>query len=130
LKGSLLAMVTILMVALFALPLSHGSQAEVSVMVLAWGVAFGAIPLCLSIWMQLAVPDMPEAGSALFIGIIQVAIALGSLAGGAVVDHVGVPVDFWLGSVLALSGLAAIASFGMAKPAATPLQQKQAAGKR
>jgi len=130
LKGSLLAMVTILMVALFALPLSRGSQAEVSVMVLAWGVAFGAIPLCLSIWMQLAVPDMPEAGSALFIGIIQVAIALGSLAGGAVVDHVGVPVDFWLGSVLALSGLAAIASFGMAKPAALPLQQKQAAGKR
>jgi predicted MFS family arabinose efflux permease len=130
LKGSLLAMVAILMIALFALPLSHASQAEVSVVVLAWGVAFGAIPLCLSIWMQLSVPDMPEAGSALFIGIIQVAIALGSLAGGAVVDHVGVPVDFWLGSVLALSGLAAIASFGIAKPQSLPLQQKQSAGKR
>jgi predicted MFS family arabinose efflux permease len=111
LKGSLLAMVGILMIALFALPMSHGSQAEVSVVVLAWGVAFGAIPLCLSIWMQLSVPDMPEAGSALFISIIQVAIALGSLAGGALVDKVGVPVDFWFGSILALSGLSAIASF-------------------
>jgi predicted MFS family arabinose efflux permease len=111
LKGALLAMVGILMIALFALPFSHGSRAEVSVMVLAWGIAFGAIPLCLSIWMQQSVPDMPEAGSALFISIIQVAIALGSLAGGSLVDKVGVPVDFWFGSILALSGLAAIVSF-------------------
>jgi predicted MFS family arabinose efflux permease len=79
---------------------------------LAWGVAFGAIPLCLSIWMQLSTPDMPEAGSALFISIIQVAIALGSFAGGAVVDSAGVSVNFWFGSVLALAGLAAIVSFG------------------
>jgi predicted MFS family arabinose efflux permease len=113
LKGSLLAMVAILMIALFVLPMSHSSPVEVSVVVLAWGVAFGAIPLCLSIWMQMAVPDMPEAGSALFISIIQVAIAVGSLAGGALVDNVGVPVDFWFGSVLALSGLAAIVSFRM-----------------
>jgi predicted MFS family arabinose efflux permease len=111
LKGSLLAMVGILMIALFALPLSHGARVEVSVMVLAWGVAFGAIPLCLSVWMQQSVPDMPEAGSALFISIIQVAIALGSLAGGSLVDKVGVPMDFRFGSILALSGLGAIVSF-------------------
>ncbi|MDB5775864.1 MAG: Sugar efflux transporter [Herbaspirillum sp.] len=111
LKASLLAMVTVLMIALFALPLSHGSGAGVSAAVLAWGVAFGAIPLCLSIWMQLSAPDMPEAVTALFISIIQVAIALGSLAGGAVVDNVGVPVDFWFGSVLALAGLGAIVRF-------------------
>jgi predicted MFS family arabinose efflux permease len=84
--------------------LSHGSRAEVSVMVWAWGVAFGAIPLCLSIWMQQSVPDMPEAGSALLISIIQVAIALGLLVAGSLVDKVGVPVDFWFGSILALSG--------------------------
>jgi predicted MFS family arabinose efflux permease len=113
LKGSLLAMVAILMIALFALPLSHSSPVEVIVVVLAWGVAFGAFPLCLSIWMQMAVPDMPEAGSALFISIIQVAIAVGSLAGGALVDNVGVPVDFYFGSILALSGLAAILTFRM-----------------
>jgi predicted MFS family arabinose efflux permease len=82
------------------------------VAILVWGVAFGAIPLCLSVWMQLATPDLPEAGSALFVGIIQVAIAVGSSVGGTVVDRVGIPADFWFGSALALLGLAAIACFG------------------
>jgi predicted MFS family arabinose efflux permease len=113
LKVSLFAMVSTLMISLSALPLLHDSQAGVIVAVLAWGVAFGAIPLCLSIWMQLSSPDLPEAGSALFVSIIQVAIAVGSLTGGMVVDRVGVPADFWFGSFLALAGLSAIASFGV-----------------
>lgn len=53
-----------------------------------------------------------EAGSALFVSIIQVAIALGSLFGGVVVDHVGISAYFLFGSGLALLGLAALASFG------------------
>jgi predicted MFS family arabinose efflux permease len=113
LKASLFTMVSILMLALAALPLLRDSQISVIAAVLAWGVAFGAIPLCLSIWMQQAAPDLPEAGSALFVGIIQVAIALGSLGGGKVVDTIGIPADFWFGSVVALAGLAAIISFGM-----------------
>jgi predicted MFS family arabinose efflux permease len=113
LKASVFSMVLILMIALFALPLLHASATGVVVAVLAWGVAFGAIPLCLSVWMQASTPDLPEAGSALFVSIIQVAIAVGSLAGGAVVDSIGVPADFWFGTALAVAGLGAIASFGM-----------------
>jgi len=41
-----------------------------------------------------------------------VAIAVGSLVGGIVVDHVGIATDFLFGSGLALLGLAALASFG------------------
>jgi predicted MFS family arabinose efflux permease len=70
------------------------------------------LPLCFSVWIQRATPDFPEAGSALFVSIIQVAIAVGSLAGGTIVDRVGIPADFLLGSALALLGLAALASFG------------------
>jgi predicted MFS family arabinose efflux permease len=113
LTASLVAMVLVLMIALFALPLLRDSQVGVTAAVMAWGVAFGAIPLCLSIWMQKSSPDLPEAGSALFVSIIQVAIAVGSYTGGVVVDAVGVPADFRLGSVLALAGLVVIASFGM-----------------
>lgn len=112
LKASLAAVVSLLMVALFALPLIQHSVPAVVFTVLVWGVAFGAIPLCLSVWMQLATPDLPEAGSALFVGIIQVAIAAGSLIGGAVVDRLGVHTDFWFGGSLALLGLAVVASFG------------------
>ncbi len=118
LKGSLMTMVVLLMTALLTMPLLKHSDIAVIVTVLAWGIAFGAIPLCLSVWIQLATPDLPEAGSALFVGIIQVAIAVGSLVGGTVVDRVGIPADFWLGSALAMLGLAAIASFGSdGKPA-------------
>ena len=112
LKASLGTVVSLLMFALLTMPLLRHSEPAVTVTVLLWGIAFGAIPLCLSGWMQLATPEQPEAGSALFVGIIQVAIAVGSLVGGTVVDHVGIPADFWFGSALAFLGLAAIAGFG------------------
>jgi predicted MFS family arabinose efflux permease len=112
LKASLSTVVVLLMLALSTMPLLRHSEAAVTVTVLVWGIAFGAIPLCLSVWMQLVTSDLPEAGSALFVGMIQVAIAVGSMVGGTVVDRVGIPADFWFGSALALLGLAAIASFG------------------
>jgi predicted MFS family arabinose efflux permease len=117
LKMSLGAVISLLMFALVLLPLLQHSTIGVAALVLAWGIAFGALPLCLSIWIQRATPDSPEAGSALFVSIIQVAIALGSLVGGLVVDHVGISADFLLGSGLALLGLAALASFGRGEKA-------------
>jgi len=113
LQASLFGMVSVLMIALLCLPLVHASGFGVTAMVIAWGIAFGAIPLCLSIWLQLSSPDLPEAGSALFVSIVQVAIAVGSFVGGVVVDAVGIPSTMWLGSALGLLGLVAIASFGM-----------------
>ncbi|WNC93925.1 MFS transporter [Paraburkholderia sp. FT54] len=117
LKMSLGAVISLLMFALVLLPLLQHSTIGVAALVLAWGIAFGALPLCLSIWIQRATPDSPEAGSALFVSIIQVAIALGSLVGGLVVDHVGISADFLLGSGLGLLGLAALASFGRGEKA-------------
>jgi predicted MFS family arabinose efflux permease len=112
LKASLATMVSLLMFALLSMPLLRHSQLAITVDVLAWGISFGALPLCFSVWIQRATPDLPEAGSALFVSIIQVAIAVGSLVGGTIVDSVGVPDDFLLGSALALLGLAPLASFG------------------
>ncbi|WP_144141550.1 MFS transporter [Paraburkholderia sp. BCC1884] len=112
LKLSVGTMISLLMFALVLLPLLQHSPLGVLALVLMWGIAFGALPLCFSIWIQRATPDAPEAGSALFVSIIQVAIALGSLVGGQVVDHVGISADFLFGSGLALLGLAALASFG------------------
>jgi predicted MFS family arabinose efflux permease len=112
LKTSVGTMISLLMFALVSLPLLQHSSLGVMTFVLAWGVSFGALPLCFSIWVQRATPESPEAGSALFVSIIQVAIASGSLVGGVVVDHVGILADFLLGGGLALLGLAALASFG------------------
>lgn len=112
LKASLVAMVSLLMLALLAIPLVRNSEPAVVLFVVVWGIAFGALPLCLSVWMQQATADLPEAGSALFVGIIQVAIAVGSLTGGMVVDRIGISADFWFGSALAMLGLATIVGVG------------------
>ncbi|WP_397452238.1 MFS transporter [Pseudomonas sp. NA-150] len=113
LQASLFWMVVLLMVAEVAMPLLQSSAPSVTLAVLAWGVAYGAIPLCLSLWLQQTAPDLPEAGSAMLVMGFQVAIALGSFGGGVVVDHVGVPATLWTGAVLALLSLFLIASFGV-----------------
>ncbi|MGF6923178.1 MFS transporter [Paraburkholderia sp. 40] len=111
LKRSLATVTVLLLCALLILPFLKSVPLAAIAAVMAWGIAFGAIPLCLSVWMQDATPDLPEAGSALFVGIIQVAIAVGSSVGGTIVDRVGIPADFWLGSALALLGLITLAGF-------------------
>ena len=111
LKRSLASMIALVMVALFALPYLHASPIGVIAAIVAWGVAYGAIPLCLSIWMSFSTPEQPEAGSSMFVSTVQTAIATGSLVGGAVVDHLGIPATMHLGAWLALIGIVVIASF-------------------
>ncbi|WP_322105561.1 MFS transporter [Paraburkholderia sp. J41] len=105
LKTSVAAMTALLLCAISAMiVLDHVRAAEVAAM-LTWGVAFGALPLCFSVWIQRSTDDLPEAGSALFVSVIQVAIAVGSSVGGTIVDRAGIHADFVLGIGLALLGL-------------------------
>ena len=108
---SLSAMTALVMASLVALPAFAHMHGAVVAGVLAWGIAYGAIPLCLSVWMQLTSPDRPEAASALFVSAVQTAIAAGSLAGGVVVDHAGATGAMHLGVLLSVLGLAVLASF-------------------
>ncbi|MFM0337060.1 MFS transporter [Paraburkholderia fungorum] len=105
LKRTMMLVVTLLLCALLGLPLLSHSHIGVATLLMVWGAAFGGIPLCCSVWMQRATPDDPEAGSALLVCIVQVAIAIGSSVGGAVVDHLGIPANFALASALAFAGL-------------------------
>ena len=61
---SLFAMTALVMVALVALPAFAHMHGAVVAGVLAWGIAYGAIPLCLSVWMQMTSPKQPEAAEA------------------------------------------------------------------
>lgn len=87
--------------------------AAVAIAVLLWGAAYGAIPLGVSTWMQLTSPRVPEASSAMLVTTFQVAIAAGSLLGGLMVDHAGVPSSLWMGAALGVLGLAVMLSFGI-----------------
>lgn len=113
LRASLGAVVLLMVIAQLALPQLQG--AGVVLAVLAWGIAYGAIPLGVSTWMQLTSPQLPEASSAMLVTMFQVAIASGSLFGGWMVDHHGVPSALWLGAGIGMLGVAVMLSFGLGK---------------
>jgi predicted MFS family arabinose efflux permease len=108
LKKAVAAMILLLLGAMSSmLLLEHSPIGETAGMLL-WGIAFGALPLCFSVWIQRDTTELPEAGSAMFVSVIQVAIAVGSAVGGTIVDRAGIHADFTLGLGLALLGLAAL----------------------
>jgi predicted MFS family arabinose efflux permease len=76
-----------------------------------WGLAFGAIPVCMQIWMYHCAPDAYEGGAALFVGVAQIALAIGSFMGGVVVDSSGVGSALILGGVLCLASAIVLAFF-------------------
>ncbi|MEK6314715.1 MULTISPECIES: MFS transporter [Burkholderia] len=105
LKKSTMLMIVLLMSALAVMFLVAHSTIGETIGILLWGISFGALPLCFSVWIQRAAADLPEAGSAMFVSIINLSIAIGSAAGGAIVDRAGVRADFVPGLVLVVLGL-------------------------
>ncbi|QXH34858.1 MFS transporter [Pseudomonas muyukensis] len=63
---------------------------------LAWGLAYGGVSVGLMTWMIKAAPAAVEVATALFIGLFNVGIALGSWAGGQIVDHFALQHLLWL----------------------------------
>ena len=125
---SVAVMILLLLGAIVSMLLFGHSHIGETAAMLIWGVAFGALPLCFSVWIQRGTADYPEAGSAMFVSIIQVAIAMGSAVGGAIVDRAGVETDFMLGAGLAVLGLltlqrvTALGRSGMARTAKGPCE--------
>ncbi|MBU9809723.1 MFS transporter [Rahnella sp. SL6] len=110
----LLLSVSVLVLSLFPVPL-----ALACVLVILWGLAFGALPVCLNIWTYQASPALFETGSALLVCVFQTSLALGALSGGILADHAGVSSAFLLGGVLTL--LAGITIF-LSRPQPAVLQ--------
>ena len=80
------ALITLLAASL----LVAGSSVTVTaVVVTLWGFAFGAFPVGFQTWMVRAAPDQAEAAGGLLVAAFQIAIAVGAIGGGLLVDHVG-----------------------------------------
>jgi predicted MFS family arabinose efflux permease len=81
-------------------------------LVTVWGVAFGAVPVCVQIWMYKADPVRFEGGSALMVASFQIALSAGAFGGGLVVDTAGLRATMLLGAALSLGGALLIGSLG------------------
>ncbi|MET8745045.1 MFS transporter [Streptomyces sp. NPDC004728] len=83
------------------LPVLGRWDAGAVALLIVWGVAYGAVPVCSQTWFAKAAPDTPEAASVLFTASFQATFALGALAGGAVLDHLSVSAVMLLGGAVA-----------------------------
>jgi predicted MFS family arabinose efflux permease len=78
--GALIAAATLL------LPLAGSTVAGTVGLLVLWGLAYGAVPVCSQALFLRAAPDAPEAATVLFTSSFQATFAVGALLGGVVVD--------------------------------------------
>jgi predicted MFS family arabinose efflux permease len=78
-----------------------------------WGMVWGGLPLGLQTWMATATPSGAEAGLAMFVTTLQVALAVGSTIGGVAVSLAGIAPDFALAAAIALAGTVVLVSIGL-----------------
>ncbi|WP_420367493.1 MFS transporter [Curtobacterium sp. L1-20] len=115
----------VLAAAVALLPVVAHLSVVVFAVLVVWGLIWGGIPLALQTWMVQAAPERVEAGQAMFVATLQVALAVGSVVGGIVVSSSGITVDFGFGAVLALIGAATLVVLGRRRsPRPTALLQR------
>jgi predicted MFS family arabinose efflux permease len=112
----------VLAAAVVLLPLLVHSTFAVLALVVVWGFAWGGLPLAMQTWMSTASPAGSETGLALFVTTIQLAIAVGSILGGAAVTSFGIAADFWLAGGIALVGDVVFVALGSRAAATAPAE--------
>ncbi|MCC5574409.1 MFS transporter [Microtetraspora sp. AC03309] len=74
------------------------------IVLVVWGLGYGGVGVTLQLWIMRS--GGGEMGTALFVCAFNVSIALGSFAGGRVVDGVSISAVMWVGAALAAAGAA------------------------
>ncbi|MFF0579842.1 MFS transporter [Streptosporangium saharense] len=85
------------------------------VMLVVWGLGYGGVGVALQLWILRSGDG--EMGTAFFVGVFNVSIALGAFVGGRIVDGVSLPGVMWVGTALALVAVAVTAAFGRTRTA-------------
>ncbi len=94
--GSLLALVLVL------LPILGASNGPALGLLVVWGLAYGAVPVCSQSWFVASAPDTPEAATVLFTSSFQLTICVGALVGGLIVDAASTSAVMGIGAAPAI----------------------------
>ncbi len=78
-----------------------------------WGLAYGGLSVGLMTWMMKAAPHALEIAAALYVGVFNTGIALGSWSGGQIVDMLTLTDTLWLACGLAAAALFLAVAAGM-----------------
>ncbi|GAA3117378.1 MFS transporter [Streptosporangium carneum] len=109
LRRTILAVTGLLTLSVLLIPVAGEAPATVTVLLAVWGAAYGGVSISMQTWLARAASRVPEAGSALFVAMFNIAISLGALLGGRVADAVTVSGVMWLGG--GLVACAAVTAF-------------------
>lgn len=92
----------LLAAAMAALAVTDHGGLSAAVILVIWGLGYGAVPVTLQNWILNAAPTAAEAASSLYVSMFNLSIALGALVGGLAVDAVSTTSVLWIGGVLAV----------------------------
>ncbi|MFI9366465.1 MFS transporter [Kitasatospora sp. NPDC053057] len=87
------------------LPSAIGSVVTVLLVLVVWGASYGGVSISTQTWVRTADPSRIEASAAVWAGVFNASIALGSLAGGLVVDRAGNHAVLFTAAALTAAGL-------------------------
>ncbi|WP_129669142.1 MFS transporter [Phytoactinopolyspora endophytica] len=90
------------------LPVLGRSVPGAVVLLVVWGTAYGAVPVCSQSWFAASAPHAPEAATVVFTASFQATIAVGALVGGVVVDATSPSVVMVLGGTVAILMVATV----------------------
>lgn len=102
LHRTVLGIVLALAAVLALQPLVGTSAPGGTALLLLWGLAYGGASVSLQSWMIAAAPRAVEAATALWVSVFNLAIGLGALVGGLVVDRTALVGVLWLAAALFL----------------------------
>ncbi|WP_116947803.1 MFS transporter [Jiangella endophytica] len=74
-----------------------------TVAIVLWGLAFNMVPVATQLWVTRVEPERVESAMSLQVTAFQVAITIGSAAGGALLDAYGVGLPFIVGAAAAVA---------------------------
>lgn len=97
-----IAVGVLLAAALALFPFAGGNPVSGVVLLIVWGLVFGTVPVSVQTWIFKAAPDQTEPASALNTSVFNLAIALGALIGGVVVDSVSLKGVMWFAGAVAV----------------------------
>jgi DHA1 family purine ribonucleoside efflux pump-like MFS transporter len=104
LRGAVLVFPVAMGAGMAVFALGGGSAGSTIASVALWGLAFGGIPTLLQTWMARAEPERLESVGGLVVATFQVAIAVGAVVGGVLVDAVGVHTALVAGGIAGIAG--------------------------
>ena len=118
LHNTVVATVWIFVLSLAAMAVFATSPIFAGAALLIWAFSWGMAPVGTQLWLYNATLHAPEAAQAMNTSVFQLSIGLGSLAGGFVVNNVGLRGSMWLGVLILALAVVMVYIVGRPNPQA------------